>query len=95
MEPILKKIQADPTPAKDVRFDIQVYVTRAKEESPLYRCGKPKFPDILEQSQRPKDGAGREWRIGVLACGPEPMVVEVQKLSMQRQLDFHKEIFAF
>jgi predicted ferric reductase len=95
MEDIVKKIQANPSPVTGVTFDVQVFVTRSKEESPLYKAGRPKIPAIFEGAGRPKDGAGKEWNVGVLACGPEPMVVEAQKQSMVVGYDFHKEIFAF
>jgi len=61
----------------------------------MYKAGRPKLPALFDSAARPKDGAGKEWRVGVLACGPEPMVVECQKQSMQVGYDFHKEIFAF
>jgi len=95
MEDTIKKIQANPSPTTGVTFDIQVFVTRSKEESPLYKAGRPKFSTVFESAARPKDGAGKDWRVGVLACGPEPMVVECQKTSMEVGYDFHKEIFAF
>jgi len=95
MEDMIKKIQANPEPVTGVKFNVMVYVTRSKEESALFRSGRPKVPEIFELAARPKDGAGKEWRIGVLACGPEPMVVETQKHSQIVGYDFHKEIFAF
>jgi len=93
MEDVIKKIQANPVTG--VTFDVQVFVTRSKEESALYKGGRPKIPEVFESAARPKDGAGKAWRVGVLACGPEPMVVECQKQSQEVGYDFHKEIFAF
>jgi len=95
MEDIIKKIQANPSPVTGVTFDVQVFVTRSKEESPLFKAGRPKIPAIFDSAARPKEGAGKEWHVGVLACGPEPMVVECQKQAMVVGYDFHKEIFAF
>ena len=31
----------------------------------------------------------------VLACGPAPMVKDVESTAAAKELDFHKEIFAF
>jgi predicted ferric reductase len=95
MDDLVKKIQASPEPVTGCRFDVQVFVTREKQDSAFYKAGRPKYEAIFDAAERPKDGAGKEWNIGVLACGPEPMVCDVQKLSQIRKVDFHKEIFAF
>lgn len=94
MEDLIKKIKANPNPVAGVEFNVQVYVTRGKEESELHMCGRPKFQGIFESAARPKDGAGKEWNVGVLACGPESMIVECQKQAMESGFDFHKEIFS-
>jgi len=93
MEDVIKKIQA--SEVTGCKFDVQIYVSKEKADSAFYKAGRPKYEAVFEAAERPKDGAGKEWNIGALVCGPEPMVVDVQKLSQHRQVDFHKEIFAF
>jgi len=78
-----------------VRFDIRIYVSKEKADSDYFRAGRPKYEEIFEAAERPKDGAGKDWNIGVLCCGPDPMVHDVQTMSQSRAVDFHKEIFAF
>jgi len=95
MDSITKKIQANPQPTAGVKFDVQVFATREKGEGAGFRIGRPNYEAIFDAAQRPKDGAGKDWNIGVLACGPEPMIHDVQKMSQVREVDFHKEIFAF
>lgn len=95
MEELVKKIQSNPNPVTGVEFSIQVYVTRGKEEAEWHMVGRPKFQTIFDSAGRPKDGAGKEWNVGVLACGPESMIVECQKQAMDAGFDFHKEIFSF
>ena len=58
------------------------------EESPLeWIKGRPKFNQILTEFL--PDGTC------VLACGPTPMVVGVEKESNEKGMHFHKEIFSF
>ena len=48
--------------------------------------GRPKWTDILPSN-------GRDCAL--LACGPAPMVTQVERLAYDRSIAFHKEVFKF
>lgn len=66
------------------------YVADAVESPQDWTQGRPKYAKIFALSpEYSKD------RTCVLACGPAPMVKDVESTAAAKELDFHKEIFAF
>ena len=61
--------------------------------------GRPNLPDIFEEMYQNAIAAG-ETTVGVLTCGPVPMVEEVLKLSYSKsdhkvRFEASEEIFEF
>lgn len=51
-----------------------------------YSAGRPKLESIFANADLPQQTA-------VLACGPEPLIDDAQRLAQTKGYDFHKEIF--
>ena len=95
--------------AADDDFQVGLYATREADRSlttvragvdaagrertlPL-TLGRPNWREILTRKQR--DAAAFDKRIGVMVCGPAPLVNSLSELTRELGIAFHKEVFEF
>jgi len=83
----------------NTQFDVRLFATRGKptDSGLKFSSARPNFQDIFNKI---KTTHAAEGPIAVLACGPEPMVEETNKLSISEsnnsiQFHYHKETFCF
>lgn len=71
-------------------FNIQVFVTREKEgpdkKFPITYNKRPEMSEIMQCSEH-------DIKTLAFACGPEPMLNQVQALAVTNGITFHKETF--
>ncbi len=90
---------------------LHIYCTRASEDGPDGRWtkGRPNIGSLLqtcvdeasslspdkEQMKKAQNGSTAAKDVCVLACGPAPLVGDLQGKARKFGIDFHKETFEF
>jgi len=97
---VLKRVSTPSTDADKDKFVLKLYLSGGKDGGEMdllsdsegslpITKGRPRYDELLGQIS-----AGVEpFSVAVLACGPEPMVADVQSAAVARDLHFHKETF--